>query len=93
MNDGGEPADDGRVVKRSLVVAGHRTSISLEGAFWRALRDLAARRGLSIAALVREVDERRGAANLSSALRVRVLQDLLDRAQPGTGSAPVAPSP
>ncbi len=86
---GAPPTDDFSLKKRSLVVAGHRTSVSLEGAFWRALRDLAARRGLSVAGLVREVDEGRGPANLSSALRVHVLRDALERRHPATdgGSA------
>lgn len=67
-------AAPGRMHKHSLVIAGHRTSISLESAFWDALRALAAARGLSIAALVAEIDATRGEANLSSALRVHVLQ-------------------
>ena len=61
------------VLKRSLTIAGHRTSISLEDAFWRGLREAAEVRGLAVAALVAEVDRTRGAANLSSALRVHVL--------------------
>ena len=61
------------VVKRSLTVAGHRTSISLEDAFWSGLRDIAAERPLSVAALVAEIDRGRGPSNLSSALRVFVL--------------------
>ena len=61
------------VVKRSLTVAGHRTSISLEDAFWSGLRDIAAERRLSVAALVAEIDRGRGPSNLSSALRVFVL--------------------
>lgn len=65
--------------KRSLTIAGHRTSISLEEAFWRALRALAARRGLSLAAQVAEIDAARGTANLSSAIRVRLLADAQDR--------------
>lgn len=65
-----------RVIKRSLVVAGHRTSVSLEDAFWRRLRTIAADRGLSVNALAAEVDAARGAANLSSALRVFVLDTL-----------------
>jgi predicted DNA-binding ribbon-helix-helix protein len=65
---------DDRLRKFSLVIAGHRTSISLEGDFWDALRDMARERGLSIPALVAEVDSRRGGANLSSALRVAVLR-------------------
>ena len=59
-----------RVIKHSLVIAGHRTSISLEDDFWSALKDCAAERGLSLAALVTEIDSTRGEANLSSAIRV-----------------------
>jgi predicted DNA-binding ribbon-helix-helix protein len=59
-----------RVIKHSLVIAGHRTSISLEDAFWRALKDCASARGLSLPALVKEIDSTRGDANLSSAIRV-----------------------
>ena len=70
-----------RVVKRSLVVAGHRTSVSLEDAFWRRLQRIATRRGLSVNGLAAEVDAARGEANLSSALRVFVLEsDALDGA-------------
>jgi len=61
------------IVKHSLVVAGHRTSISLEDAFWQALKAAAQSRDLSIAALVAEIDAGRGAANLSSAIRVFLL--------------------
>jgi predicted DNA-binding ribbon-helix-helix protein len=60
------------VRKRSVVIAGHRTSISLEEEFWTALRQVAERRGLSVNALVREIDAAR-AGNLSSALRLFVL--------------------
>ena len=65
-----------RVVKRSLSIAGHRTSVSLEEPFWAELRVLAAARGLSLAGLVGEIDSSRGEANLSSAIRVHVLQAL-----------------
>lgn len=61
-------------LKRSLTIAGHRTSLSLETAFWRRLEALAARRGVSLSALVAEVDAGRGEANLSSALRVFALE-------------------
>ena len=61
------------VAKRSLSVAGHRTSVSLEDAFWTALRDIADARGLPLAGLVAEIDRARGEANLSSAIRVHVL--------------------
>jgi predicted DNA-binding ribbon-helix-helix protein len=67
----------GAVRKRSVVLAGHRTSISLEAEFWLALRDVARGRGVSVNALVAEIDAGRGAgrpANLSSALRVFILE-------------------
>ena len=63
-----------RVVKRSLVIAGHQTSVSLEDAFWRRLRRIAAERGLSLNHLAAMVDASRGGANLSSAIRVFVLE-------------------
>ena len=61
------------IVKRSVVVAGHRTSVSLEPAFWDALKEIAARRGLSINKLIAEIDRGR-TGNLSSAIRVYVLR-------------------
>ena len=70
-------ATDGRnarVVKRSLVIAGHRTSVSLEDAFWRRLRSIAAERGLSLNSLAAMIDASRDDANLSSAIRVFVLE-------------------
>ncbi|MCB1522568.1 MAG: ribbon-helix-helix domain-containing protein [Rhodoblastus sp.] len=63
-----------RVVKRSLSISGHRTSVSLEEIFWSELRAIAEQRAQSVASLVAEVDAARGEANLSSALRVFVLQ-------------------
>jgi predicted DNA-binding ribbon-helix-helix protein len=63
------------VVKGSLAIAGHRTSVSLEDAFWRRLRRLAEERGLSVNALAAEVDAARGEANLSSAIRVYLLDE------------------
>ena len=63
------------VVKRSVVIAGHRTSVSLEAPFWHALKDIAQRRGASVQQLVGEIDARRGAQNLSSAIRVFVLTE------------------
>ncbi|RYE30963.1 MAG: aryl-sulfate sulfotransferase [Hyphomicrobiales bacterium] len=59
--------------KRSLSIAGHRTSISLEAPFWEALREIAASEDRPIAALVAEVDTGRGELNLSSALRLHAL--------------------
>jgi len=68
-------SDQSRLRKRSVLVAGHRTSVSLEDAFWEVLRILADRRGLSLNQLVAEVDESR-TGNLSSALRVYALEEL-----------------
>ena len=62
----------GAIQKRSVIIASHRTSVSLEPEFWAALKDIAQRRDKSINELVTEIDgQRRG--NLSSALRVYVL--------------------
>lgn len=68
-----------RVVKHSVVIAGHRTSVSLEDLFWRVLKETAAQDRVSLAALIARVDAARGAANLSSALRVFVLERALVR--------------
>ncbi len=61
-------------VKRSVTIAGHRTSLSLEPEFWAALNTLASKRDISLAMLITQVDENRGRTNLSSALRVAVLK-------------------
>ena len=65
--------------KRSVRIAGHATSVSLEEAFWSALKRIASRRGVSLNALVTEVDRGR-TGNLSSALRVFVLEEVSGRA-------------
>ena len=67
-----------RIAKRSVMIAGHATSVSLEDAFWRGLREIARRRGLTVNALVTEIDRQRPAGapgNLSSAVRVFVLEN------------------
>lgn len=64
-----------RLRKRSIVIAGHRTSLSLEQPFWDALKEIAARRGLSLARLIAEIDATRS-GNLSSAARLYVLDAL-----------------
>jgi predicted DNA-binding ribbon-helix-helix protein len=61
------------IVKRSVAIAGHRTSVSLEQPFWDALRDVAGQGGVSVQALIGEIDAGRGEQNLSSAIRVFVL--------------------
>jgi predicted DNA-binding ribbon-helix-helix protein len=62
------------MAKRSITVAGHRTSVSLEELFWEALGEIAADRGTSVAALIGAIDRERPAdGNLSSAIRLFVL--------------------
>lgn len=66
--------------KRSLTIAGHRTSVSLEEPFWDALKEIAASEGLTVAALIATIDTGREAVNLSSALRLHVLAHYRRRA-------------
>jgi len=65
----------GRPVKRSLTLRGHRTSVSLEDAFWQAFREIAETRGTGINALASEIDAQRGDIGLASAIRVFVLRE------------------
>jgi predicted DNA-binding ribbon-helix-helix protein len=73
------------VIKRSLAIAGHSTSVSLEEPFWEGLKAMAAGRNIPLAVLVREIDTGRGAANLSSALRLAVLKHYQSLAEHGQG--------
>lgn len=70
-----------REVKRSLSIAGHRTSVSLEEPFWETLKEIAAQEGKSVAALVALIDQGRapGGLSLSGAIRVYVLNRLRAR--------------
>jgi predicted DNA-binding ribbon-helix-helix protein len=61
------------VVKRSIVIAGHKTSVSLEDAFWDALKEIAAQRKATLSDLVASIDSTRSQGNLSSAIRLFVL--------------------
>jgi predicted DNA-binding ribbon-helix-helix protein len=72
--------------KRSFSIAGHRTSIALEPEFWRGLEAIAAERQVSLAALVREIDESRENPNLSSAVRLTVLAYYRDRVSSAEGA-------
>jgi len=62
------------VVKRSIVVAGHKTSVSLEDAFWNGLKEIVRERHMTLSELVTEIDAQRQLDNLSSALRLFVLE-------------------
>jgi predicted DNA-binding ribbon-helix-helix protein len=61
--------------KRSIRIAGHRTSLSLEPQFWEALRSAAENRRVSVARLIASIDEGRKDSNLSSAVRIFVLNE------------------
>lgn len=72
--------DPTKIRKRSVNIAGHATSVSMEDAFWVQLNAIAKARGVSVSAIVREIDESR-TGNLSSALRVFVLENLKSSSQ------------
>lgn len=82
MGGGEKQATLTRPVKRSFAIRGHRTSISMEAPFWDALQHVAATEHRSLAALVAAIDEARGNAGLSSAVRVWVLDYFRKRALP-----------
>ena len=67
------PWKPSQVLKRSIVIAGHKTSVSLEDAFWSALREIAATRKIPLSDLVSTIDNERKHGNLSSAIRLFVL--------------------
>jgi predicted DNA-binding ribbon-helix-helix protein len=73
------------VIKRSIVLSGHKTSISLEDAFWNALKEIVSDRHVTLSHLVAEINANRKHANLSSAIRLFVLgfyRDQADRPRP-----------
>lgn len=73
------------VIKRSIVITGHKTSVSLEDAFWGGLKDIAASRNMTLSELVASIDADRRQGNLSSAIRLFVLDHY--RALAGSASA------
>jgi predicted DNA-binding ribbon-helix-helix protein len=83
------------VVKRSIVIAGHKTSVSLEDAFWKSLREIAIGRGMTLSNLVTSIDVGQQ-GNLSSCLRLFVLDfyrfQLMEAISARTG-VPVAARP
>lgn len=68
-----QPPMDTRVRKRSVVIGGHKTSVSLEEAFWSAIREIAIERGESMSAMIEQIDSEKQQSNLSSAIRLFVL--------------------
>jgi predicted DNA-binding ribbon-helix-helix protein len=83
------------VAKRSIVIAGHKTSVSLEDAFWKGLKDIAIVRNITLSDLVASIDSGRARGNLSSAIRLFVLEHYrgqTDRdADAGNGGDPQQP--
>jgi predicted DNA-binding ribbon-helix-helix protein len=70
------------VIKRSIVIAGHKTSVSLEDAFWKGLKDIADDRDVTLSDLVSSIDTDRQHGNLSSAIRLFVLDHYRSHAVP-----------
>jgi len=70
-----------KIFKRSVVIRGHKTSISIEDEFWSGLKHIAGERGTTLSALIREIDERRESGNLSSAIRVHALTYFRERCE------------
>jgi predicted DNA-binding ribbon-helix-helix protein len=78
------------VVKRSVIVGGHKTSVSLEESFWSGMKDIAGQRGMTLSELVSEIDKNRQQGNLSSAIRLFVLDHFRSGASsPRAGHAQV----
>jgi predicted DNA-binding ribbon-helix-helix protein len=85
------------VIKRSIVVAGHKTSVSLEDAFWKALKEIASDRRIALSELVAVIDSERQHGNLSSAIRLFVLdfyrRQVSEPARPKEKAPEVVPNP
>jgi predicted DNA-binding ribbon-helix-helix protein len=73
------------IIKRSIVIAGHKTSVSLEDAFWNSLKEIGRSQEITLSELVSDIDTRRVNGNLSSAIRVFVL-DHYQRLTPGVST-------
>ena len=67
------------ISKRSVDIAGHKTSVSLEDVFWNALKDIAHGRGETVPHLIASIDATRRSGNLSSAVRIFVLRHHMDQ--------------
>jgi predicted DNA-binding ribbon-helix-helix protein len=73
------------VIKRSIVVGGHKTSVSLEEPFWKGLKEIAANRDLTLSEMVSSIDSGRAHGNLSSAIRLFVLDHYRTTIGPAAG--------
>jgi predicted DNA-binding ribbon-helix-helix protein len=81
------------VIKRSIVIASHKTSVSLEDAFWTGLKDIALSRGMTLSDLVAAIDGERSHGNLSSAIRLFVLDHYRSRGGDHAGAETVETAP
>jgi len=72
------------VVKRSIVLSGHKTSVSLEEAFWSGMKEISGARSMTLSELVGEINANRHHGNLSSAIRLFVLDHFKGRAAPSS---------
>ena len=77
------------IVKRSVSLGGHKTSISLEDAFWNYLKEIAESRGVSVSVIVAEIQAQDRRTNLSSAIRLFVLDHYRTHTAPADESAAV----
>jgi predicted DNA-binding ribbon-helix-helix protein len=82
------------LLKRSIDIRGHRTSVSLEDAFWSELKEIAHSQRVPVRKLIAQIDDTRQQANLSSAIRLHVLEHIRSRGQgkEKTKSSSIAPS-
>jgi predicted DNA-binding ribbon-helix-helix protein len=81
------------VVKRSIVIAGHKTSVSLEEPFWLGLKEIAQGQHVTLSTMVGDIDTRRRQGNLSSAIRLFVLDNVRTRTSGFNGTRPAADLP
>jgi predicted DNA-binding ribbon-helix-helix protein len=81
------------IVKRSVVLAGHKTSISLEDQFWKALKDIAKARGKTLSETIVAIDGERASGNLSSAVRLFVLNHYQERSRGERAALPLGDQP
>jgi len=69
------------ILKRSILIGGHKTSVSLEDAFWSGMKEISRQRDMTLSELAREIDSNRQQGNLSSAIRLFVLDYFRTRAK------------
>src|SRR5262245_65621081 len=79
MGNYGAPKMKSSITKRSVVLDGHKTSVSLEDVFWNDLKEIADNQQTTLSKLVSQIDEKRQQANLSSAIRLYVFEHIRTR--------------